>query len=77
MKGETMDLLRTQQTYKTRENAIKALENRVGKERAKDLQWIIAVNENGRFAPVVRAGSRSADKRTERLRLKAAGITII
>ena len=49
-----MDLLRTEQTYKTRENAIKALENRVGKERAKDLQWIIAVNENGRFAPVVR-----------------------
>ena len=55
-----IDLLRTKRTYKTREAAVSALrkivltlENQHRKECLPTVRYIIAVNEEGRFAPVV------------------------
>jgi len=45
-----MDILKTERTYATRENAIKALASKCDLERER---WMIAVTEDGRFAPVV------------------------
>ena len=50
-----MNLLNTDRTYATRENAIKALElgcKKIGSTIDK-IRFVIAVNEAGRFAPVV------------------------
>ncbi len=45
-----MDILKTERTYATRENAIKALAAKCDLGSAR---WLIAVTEDGRFAPVV------------------------
>lgn len=52
------DQLRTDRTYKTRKNAVHALEQAADKLGLnKDaLRYVIAVNEEGRFAPVVLVG---------------------
>lgn len=50
------DLLRTSRTYASRENAVKALERaliRGGFFVDDRIPYVIAVNEEGRFAPVV------------------------
>ena len=50
-----MNLLTTDRTYATRENAIKALAAACKKIGATidQIRFVIAVNEAGRFAPVV------------------------
>lgn len=50
-----MDLLRTDRTYKTRANAVKALETACTKLGCPfdSVRYVIAVNEAGRFAPAV------------------------
>jgi hypothetical protein len=50
-----MNLLTTDRTYATRENAIKALDAACKKIGATidQIRFVIAVNEAGRFAPVV------------------------
>lgn len=55
-KDFTVDLLETKRTYKTRENAVAALKKTVG---GGYVRYVIAVNEEGRFAPVI----VGADKR--------------
>ena len=45
-------LLRTSQTYKTRAAALKKLEREIGEAPVR-VPYVIAVNEEGRFAPVV------------------------
>jgi hypothetical protein len=47
-----MLLFNESNSYATRDNAIKKL-NKVLGERIKDVHWLITVNENGRFSPVV------------------------
>lgn len=50
-----IDLLRTSRTYKTREGAVKALERaarKAGAETSDGIPGLIAVNPEGRFAPV-------------------------
>ena len=53
------DLIRTERTYKTRENAVKALENALSRSADPShntldaARWLIAVNADGRFAPVL------------------------
>lgn len=48
------DLLSTTRTYKTRENAVKALDRIARRYGVEDtVRYVIAVNEDGRFAPVV------------------------
>ncbi len=50
-----MDVLRTDRTYKTRANAIIALRQCCHKLDVdfKRVRWLVAVNDDGRFAPVV------------------------
>lgn len=50
-----MDLIKTDRTYKTRDNAVKALEMALAKYELTldNARWLIAVNDDGRFAPVV------------------------
>jgi len=50
-----METFRTTQTYKTRARAIKKLESALAAHHATlgDVHWLIAVNEEGRFGPVV------------------------
>lgn len=50
-----MDVLRTDRTYKTRENAMKALFQACEKldVNIDRVRYLIAVNDEGRFAPVV------------------------
>jgi hypothetical protein len=50
-----MDLLRTDRTYATRANAAKALEKKVAELGGdiRNIRYVIAANEEGRFAPVV------------------------
>ena len=53
-----MDMLRTDRTYVSRENAVKALERacaKLGADFAR-VRYLIATNEAGRFAPVVTGG---------------------
>ena len=60
-----MNLLKTDRTYATADNAIKALviaANKLGKDIS-DLRYIIGVAENGRFAPVV-VGVNGVEGRT-------------
>jgi hypothetical protein len=50
-----MNILKTDRTYATAANAVKALViacTKIGKDIA-DVRYVIAVNEFGRFAPVV------------------------
>jgi hypothetical protein len=61
-----MDLLRTKRTYKTREAAIKALAAKTDIDR---VRYLIAVAEDGRFAPVVVG--------VDQLHLVHAGITVV
>ena len=66
-----MNLLNTDRTYATRENAIKALElgcKKIGSTIDK-IRFVIAVNEAGRFAPVV------VGDRAENNQLLFCGIT--
>ena len=59
-----MDLLRTDKTYKTRVRAMKALEEACDKldTDPNHCRWLIAVNADGRFAPVVvGAGAANLD----------------
>ncbi len=62
------DLLRTDKTYATRENALKALEKKLANYPA-NVRFVIAVNEEGRFAPVVFG--------VELLPLAHQGITVV
>lgn len=51
-----VDLLRTDKTYATRDGALKALERAVkkaGAESSAGIPGLIAVNADGRYAPVV------------------------
>lgn len=50
-----MNMLRTARTYKTQANALKALDAACGRLGVdiEVVRYIIAVNEDGRFAPVV------------------------
>lgn len=49
-----VDLLRTKQTYATRENAVKALERVTAKiATGTKVPYVIATTADGRFAPVV------------------------
>ena len=50
-----MNLLRTDKTYKTQWLAVKALEKKLIElgGNLNDTRYVIAVNEDGRFAPVV------------------------
>lgn len=50
-----MDILRTDRTYKTRANAVKHLATELGKLglTLTSVRYLIATNEEGRFAPVV------------------------
>jgi hypothetical protein len=48
-KENEMDILRTDRTYKTRANAVKALAKLIDLD---SLSYVIAVNEDGRFAPI-------------------------
>ena len=50
------DLLRTDRTYATRKNAVKALETALRTytpQGLNDVRYLIAVNDAGRFAPVL------------------------
>ena len=38
-------------TYKTRENAIKAIEKKLGHVNWEDLRYVIVVTEDGRYLP--------------------------
>lgn len=74
-----MDMLRTSRTYATRENALKALAKAYCPARVDGLdvlamtgiRYVIAVNEAGRFAPVVLLD------RPELMGLAHAGVTVI
>jgi hypothetical protein len=50
-----MNLLRTDTTYATRENAMKALIKKLAKNNLTpdEVRYLIAVNEEGRYAPVL------------------------
>jgi hypothetical protein len=61
-----MHVVRTERTYKTRENALKAL----AKVASLDgIRYLIAATEDGRFAPVV-VGA-------DQLHLAFEGITVV
>lgn len=57
-----MDILRTDRTYKTRANAVKQVRDTAAKIGVEfgTVHYVIAVNEDGRFAPVV---THCVDKR--------------
>lgn len=49
-----MDMLRTRRTFTKRSGAILALKAALGGQKElDDARWMIAVNEEGRFAPVL------------------------
>jgi hypothetical protein len=50
-----MDIIQTDRTYATRENALKHLKNALsrGGLTLDDARWMIATNAEGRFAPVL------------------------
>ena len=50
-----MDMIKTDKTYATRENAVKALAKALaqGGLTLDTAKWMIATNEAGRFAPVL------------------------
>ena len=54
-----MDVLRTDRTYASRENAIKHLKKVCASTGIafESIRWCVATNEEGRFAPVVMAAS--------------------
>jgi hypothetical protein len=58
-----MDIIRTTRTYATRFNAITALRKALmtigGIASLGTCRWLIAVDEDGRYAPVVSIGDRS------------------
>ncbi len=49
---QLMNVLKTTQTYKTREGAMKKLVKEIGEAPVR-VPYVIAVAEDGRFAPVV------------------------
>ena len=69
-----MNILRTDRTYATVTNARKALEAAVEKigARMDAIRYVIAVSEDGRFAPVV-----VLDPRGELLALCHVGVTVV
>ena len=58
-----MNLLKTDRTYATYANALKALETACVKigTKLEEVRFVIAVNESGRFAPAV-IGTNSHDR---------------
>lgn len=50
-----MDIIQTDRTYATRDNAVKHLAKSLarGGKTLDDVRWMIATNEAGRFAPVL------------------------
>jgi hypothetical protein len=47
-----MDIITSQKTYKTRDNAIKALTKVFG-DTLPTVRWLVAVKPDGRFVPTV------------------------
>lgn len=55
-----MEVIRTDRTYATRANAIKALKKALGEIclNLDDVRWLVAVNNDGRHAPAVLHSNR-------------------
>ena len=69
-----MDLLKTDKTYASRANAVRALTQAADKlgGSLSDLRYVIAVNEDGRYAPVVMVHSQM-----QLLAFAHIGITVV
>ena len=69
-----MGIIKTDRTYGSAANAVKALDRaceRLGVTRD-SLRWMVAVAEDGRFAPVVLYGGE-----TSNLRFAHVGVTVV
>jgi len=69
-----VDLLKTDSTFASRQRALAKLERACGKTGlvSSKLRFVIAVNDNGRFAPVV-----VFDGKSETLALAHQGVTVV
>lgn len=70
--ANTLDVLRTTRTYATRKNAVKALERAAKKLGMVNYRYLIAVNEEERFAPVV-----FLDNHPARMAFAHNGVTVV
>ena len=70
--ANTQDVLRTTRTYATRKNAVEALGRAADKVGIYDYRYMIAVKEDGRYAPVV-----FMDGSGEKIMFAHNGVTVV